>query len=111
MSEHLADSRRRFIRLVVGGTFVVPLAGLYGVRSVNGSEKSRLDPASDRAQQLSYTHDADSSTDPARKEGSHCGNCVHFRGDEDAQWALCNIFPEHLVNVDGWCKSWFSKSG
>lgn len=106
-----AHSRRRFMQLAVSGALGASLAGLLRAPPVRGAEKPELDPESEQAQQLSYTHDADSTDSPARKEGANCGSCAHFHGDSDAQWASCNIFPEHLVNADGWCKSWFARSG
>lgn len=105
MSEQYADpERRRFMRLTVAGA----IAGVLGTSTAASAAKPKLDPESDRARQLDYTHDAESSDNPARKEGAHCANCTHFHGDADARWASCNIFPEHRVNADGWCTSWFS---
>lgn len=111
MPDHHPDSRRRLLRLALGGAIAAPLAGLLHTSRATGAEKARLDRESELAQKLAYTHDAESTNDSARKEGAHCGNCTHFRGGMDDQWASCNIFPEHLVNVNGWCKSWFAKSG
>lgn len=102
------SGRRRFIHVVGAGAVVVPIAGLFGGRSASAAELPKLDPASERAQQLSYTHDAEKSDNPAREEGARCANCTHFRGDADAEWASCNIFPENRVNAQGWCSSWIS---
>lgn len=109
MSERHANLQRRcFMRLAVAGAIAAPAAALLGARFAAGAEKPKLDPASGRARQFSYTHDAASIDNPARKEGARCANCTHFRGEAGTQWASCNIFPEHRVNVDGWCASWFS---
>lgn len=105
MSEPHADpGRRRFMRLTVAGA----ITGVLGTSTVAGAAKPRLDPESDRARQLDYTHDAASSDNPAHEEGARCANCTHFHGGADTQWASCNIFPEHRVNANGWCTSWFS---
>lgn len=98
--------RRRFIRLAVGGAISAPIVGLLAPRSSIGAEKPDLDPASELAKQFSYTHDAEATDNPARKEDARCANCTHFQGDAGTQWASCNIFPEHRVNADGWCTSW-----
>lgn len=94
--------RRRFIRLALSGVMAVP------VTRVLGADTPRLDPESERARQFGYTHDAASTSNPARKEGARCANCTHFHGDAGDEWSTCNIFPEHQVNADGWCSAWFS---
>jgi len=100
--------RRRFLRLAAAGAAAAPVIALLPARASQASDLPKLDPASERAQQLSYTHDAESTDNPARQPEARCANCTHFRGDASTQWASCNIFPEHLVNADGWCSSWFS---
>jgi len=111
MTDHHPHSRRRLLRLVLGGALAAPLAGLLHTSGASGAEKTELNPESDLAQRFGYTHDAGSTNDPAREVEARCGNCSHIRGSADDQCASCNIFPGHLVNVDGWCKSWFAKSG
>jgi len=109
MTRSQADTqRRRFIRLALMGAAAVPLAGMPGGRRAQAADLPKLDPASERAQQLSYTHDAGASDNPARQAGQVCANCTHYRGGADSQWASCNIFPQHRVNADGWCASYFS---
>lgn len=109
MSDHPVDARRRrFIRLAVAGAVATPVAGLLGIRGAAAAELPKLDPASETASRFDYTHDAASSDNPARKQGARCANCTHFHGKSGAQWASCNIFPEHRVNAEGWCTSWFS---
>lgn len=105
---HADRHRRRFIRFALAGALAAPFAALPGTRNANAADKPKLDPASDMARRLSYTHDAESTDNSARKADARCANCTHFRGDTDTRWASCNIFPEHLVNADGWCTSWFS---
>lgn len=104
------SNRRRFIRLAAGGVVFTPLIAVTGLRVVKGAEKPKLDPASDRAKQFQYTHDAASTDNPDRQENARCANCTHFQGDEGTQWAPCNIFPAHWVSADGWCASWFAKA-
>jgi hypothetical protein len=101
-------ARRRFIRLLAAGAVTAPVAGLACAGQARAAELPKLDPESERARQLSYTHDAASTKNPARESGASCANCTHFRGDAGTTWAPCNIFPEHRVNAEGWCTSWFS---
>ncbi len=108
MSSPIADRRRRrFIRLAVAGAIAGPAAALLGPGAV-AAGKPRLEPGSERAQPFDYTHDAESTDNPAREAGARCANCTHFHGDAASEWASCNIFPEHRVNANGWCTSWFS---
>lgn len=109
MSDRNTDRRRRrFIHLAVASAMTAPVIGLLGSRPAEAADTPRLDPESRRARQLSYTHDASSTDHSAHEEGARCANCTHFRGKGGAQWATCNIFPEHRVNADGWCTSWYS---
>lgn len=102
--------RRRFMTLAVAGVVAAPLAARFGIRAAHAKDKPKLDPESERATELSYTHDASSADSDAREVDARCANCTHFKGDVGMQWAQCNIFPEHVVNADGWCSSWFSSS-
>jgi len=100
----LNPRRRRLMRLAV----TVPIVVVAAPRLAGADDKPRLDPASERAQQLSYTHDASTSDHPKRKADATCANCTHYHGDAGDPWATCNIFSSHLVNANGWCSSWFS---
>lgn len=96
------QARRRFMRIVLSGAVVVPATRLPG------ADTPRLDPGSERARRLNYTHEAESTNDPARKEDARCANCTHFHGNAGDEWSTCNIFPERRVNANGWCTAWFS---
>lgn len=98
--------RRRFLTLV-GSTPVLVLGYSLGARA---SDKPRLDPESERAQKLQYTHDAKTAEHPDREPNARCANCTHFHGDKGDTWSSCNIFPNHEVKANGWCTSWFSAS-
>lgn len=109
MSEHPAHrGRRRFIHLVLAGVIAAPLGGLVVCHPTRAAGKPKLDPDSERARQLGYTRDATSTSDPKRKDGAYCHNCVHFQDNEDAACSRCNIFPNHQVHASGWCRSWIS---
>lgn len=100
------QDRRRFIRFALAGAIAAPLGGLIAPRRAGAAEKPKLDPDSERAQKLGYSHDATSIDDPKRKTDARCRNCAHFRGDEGDAWASCNVFPDRRVSADGWCASW-----
>lgn len=107
MNENRIDPRRRrFLRMAAVGALAAPVTFPFARRAAAG-DKPKLDPDSEKARQLSYTHDAESTDNPARKADARCANCTHFHGDSGTAWASCNIFPEHLVNANGWCTSWF----
>lgn len=98
--------RRRFIRLALASVIVAPVAALITPRGAGAAAKPKLDPASKRAQELGYTHDAASSDNPKREADARCRNCAHFRGGADDAWAPCNIFPDARVSAEGWCEAW-----
>lgn len=109
MSEHSAHrGRRRFIHFVLGGVIAAPLGGLVVRRPARAAGKPKLEPHAERARQLGYTRDATSTSDPKRKDGAFCHNCVHFQGDDGDACSPCNIFPSHSVRAAGWYQSWIS---
>jgi hypothetical protein len=79
-------------------------------------EPKKLDENDPVAKALGYSHDA-SKVDVAKypkragAEGQKqfCHNCAQFNAGADA-WGKCNIFPQGMVNKDGWCNSWVQKS-
>ena len=100
-------ARRQFIQLsavAAAGYFIRP-----GVPAAQ--EMPHLDPESDQAKALNYTHDA-STVDPAMftqsAENQHCANCALIQGEE-GEWRPCQIFPGKLVNENGWCSVWAPK--
>lgn len=101
------SQRRRFL-IAAGAGAVLAVGGRLGGETAHAADKPRLDPASERARELGYTHEAASTDSDAREEDARCANCAHFKGEAGDQWASCNIFPQHLVNADGWCTSWYS---
>ncbi len=103
MSEYAPNERRRRFLRTAAGVATVPVVGIAGPMTAR-ADMPRLDPSSERAQGFNYVHDANEAGN-ARQEGAICGNCLHWTGG-DAQWGGCNIFPEHLVNRDGWCSAW-----
>ena len=100
-------ARRQFIQLsavAAAGYFVRP-------GTAPAQEMEKLDPASQQAAALNYTHDA-STVDPANRpqpaEDQRCANCALVQGEE-GEWRGCQIFPGKLVNENGWCSVWAPK--
>ncbi len=98
-------SRRRFLR--AGGCAALALPGGL-LLSPGAAAQDKLDPASPVAAALSYTHDATQSSRPSPDQT--CLNCLHYTGDESAEWGPCAIFPDALVARDGWCAGWVPKA-
>ena len=96
-------TRRGFLGQIAGATVIVAASGLVVGRAAVAGDLPQLDPNDATAQALAYTHQ--STTD-----GQTCSNCQLFQGG-DAAWGPCAIFPGKEVNAQGWCKSWFAKSG
>lgn len=108
MSRHETDpSRRRFLRHAATGAVAVPVVGLAGARAVRAQDEPKVELDDPQAQALDYVHDASEARDHAAyQQGAHCGNCIQYTGDPEAQWGACRIFPGKLVNSEGWCKVW-----
>lgn len=58
---------------------------------------------------LAYVHDASMASADRTNENAFCHNCVYFKGNEETQWAGCQLFPGKAVNKDGWCRTWVKK--
>jgi len=91
-------SRRRFLGRLAGTAISIPLASLLIHSTANAADKPHLDPESDQAKALSYTHQSPT--------GKKCRQCQLYKGRGNAQWGKCRIFSKNLVNADGWCASW-----
>ena len=93
-------NRRDFLKL--SGTTVIGLTlGGVALRAQAQEQLSADDPT---AKALNYTP---SST----VEGAKCANCMYVQGADGEQHRPCNIFPNKLVNADGWCSAWVKKPG
>ncbi len=97
--------RRRFV--CAGGCAVLALpAGL--LLGPGASAQDKLDPSNPTAAALSYTHDATRSERSSPDQT--CANCLHYTGEEGAEWGPCAIFLSALVARDGWCAGWVPKA-
>ena len=85
-------------------------AAVVPVSTTWAEDLPQLDPSGPQASALGYNPDA-SAVDTAKYvnfvEGSSCSNCMQYQGGDE--WGKCNIFPQSLVNVNGWCSVWVKK--
>jgi len=93
-------TRRDFLKL--SGTTLIGLT-LGGV-SLRASAQEQLQADDPTAKALNYT--ASSTT-----EGAKCSNCMYIQGADGEQYRPCAIFPNKLVNADGWCSAWVKRPG
>lgn len=72
----------------------------------------RVDEAEPVAVALGYKHDA-SAIDPAKQQryqaGQSCRSCIQWKGSDSDDWGPCGIFPNKLVNANGWCTTYVRK--
>jgi hypothetical protein len=101
-------SRRRFLQFGAYGLMAVPLAGLGWTTAAQASME-QLDPESDTAQALAYTHDAESTEHDQHQEGNHCLNCMLYSDPSAQEWGPCAVFPGKQVSANGWCTAWVAR--
>jgi len=98
-------SRRNLFKLAGAGSLalLLPVGSRFGAALA----QEKLDPENAQAKALGYVHDT--TTVDQGKWASHsvdqkCSNCQLGQGDGD--WFGCSIFPNKLVNGNGWCSAW-----
>ena len=96
-------SRRKLLGATATAIISAPMLNLL-VRNASASETPPVDPDSDQARALSYTH-----TSP--KSDQKCANCQLFSAGADAEWGPCAIFPGKQVANAGWCSAWVKRAG
>ena len=93
-------NRRDFLKL--SGTSLIGLTlGTVALRA-NAQEQLQADDKS--AQALNYT--------PASTvDGAKCNNCMYVQGADGEPYRPCAIFPNNVVNANGWCSAWIKRPG
>jgi hypothetical protein len=92
--------RRDFLKLS-GSTLIGLTLGGVALRA-NAQEQLQADDPTAKA--LNYT--------PASTvEGSRCNNCMYIQGAEGKDHRPCALFPNKLVNANGWCSAWVKRPG
>jgi len=96
----------RILGIGAAVTVSAPMLGLPGTRA---RADEILDPENAQAKALGYVHDAeevDADQWSRYEPGQICGNCRLIKGDPEAEWVGCSIFPGKKVARDGWCNAW-----
>ena len=94
-------SRRRFLSSAAKGAVAAPFIPLVNIASAQ--DLPQVSESDATAVALQYKHDA---TQTAAPTGRTCSNCLLYRGDADAEWGPCQLFPGKAVAAAGWCTAW-----
>jgi hypothetical protein len=96
-------SRRQFVRKLVLGATLAPLAmvRLTTGRAADLPLLSLDDPA---ARKVKYTEDA--TTEKSATKGNNCATCSLYEGTYGSTQGPCQLFPGKHVKAAGWCSSW-----
>lgn len=111
MKHEFRKSRRRMLKhsaYAVSGIVVLG-SGVLRSERLHAEELPHLSEDDQMAKQLKYVHDA-SASDARPSEDQLCSNCLHYEGEEGAEWGPCKIFPGKAVNANGWCSAWVKKA-
>ena len=93
-------NRRDFLKL--SGTTLIGLT--VGGISLRANAQEQLQADDPTAKALNYTS-------ASTQENAHCSNCMYIQGTEGDQYRPCAIFPNKLVNANGWCSAWVKRPG
>jgi hypothetical protein len=113
MSDDLSrrDALRR-LGLLLGA--VAAPGGAIVSRPVKAAELPHLTTQDPTARALAYHDDAktvDPREFPSYKAGQKCSTCQQIQGQKGQHWRPCTLFPDALVNADGWCRAWTPGGG
>jgi hypothetical protein len=97
-------SRRRFVRKLVLGATLAPLAMSRLTTSRAAADLPLLSPDDPAATKVKYTEDA--STAKGATKGNNCATCALYEGTYGSTQGPCQIFPGKHVKAAGWCSSW-----
>lgn len=110
MGREFSKLRRLLLRHGIAGFVVLASGVLSWTRSQANEALSKVSEDDPTAQQLKYVTDASRAPGDLRGANDYCNNCRYFKGDQDAAWAPCELFPGKVVNAKGWCSVWSAKS-
>ncbi len=101
------QSRRTFMRTSMLSIAALPFGASMLSQRTYAQDFEPLDPSSPQAQALHYVKvAAEGSANAAYKEGSKCSSCMFFQAANSG----CQIFPQKIVEPEGWCQSWVQKA-
>ena len=96
-------SRRRFVRKLVLGAALAPVA-LARLTASRATDLPLLSPDDPAAKKVKYTEDA--SGEKSATKGNTCANCALYEGAYSSTQGPCQLFPGKHVKAAGWCSSW-----
>lgn len=88
--------------------------GTTMIRPAEAAELPHLSSTDPTARALAYHDDAmavDPRQFPSFQHGQTCSTCQQLQGRAGQTWRPCNLFPDALVNANGWCKAWTPRGG
>jgi len=104
-------SRRNLFKLAGAGSLALLLP--VGSRFGSAFAQEKLDPNDAQAKALGYVHDTtavDEGKWASHSAEQNCATCQLKQG-ADGEWIGCAIFPNKLVNRNGWCSAWVQAQG
>jgi hypothetical protein len=96
-------SRRRFVRKLVLGAALAPLA-LTRLTTSRGADLPLLSTDDPAAAKVKYTEDASSAKSATK--GNTCATCALYEGTYGSTQGPCQLFPGKHVKAAGWCSAW-----
>lgn len=96
-------SRRRFVRKLVLGAALAPLA-LTRLTTSRAADLPLLSPDDPAAKKVKYTEDA--SSEKSATKGNTCATCALYEGAYGSTQGPCQLFPANHVKAAGWCSAW-----
>jgi hypothetical protein len=101
------ESRRRFLKLAVGGAAAAALVGGLP-RVARADDLPHVSESDPTAKALGYVEDASTTKDPKHTAGNSCANCQFYSGAATG-YGPCQLFPGKSVSAKGWCISHTTK--
>jgi hypothetical protein len=95
------QSRRVFVRKLMLGAALAPLAT---VRSGRAADLPLLSPDDPAAHKVKYLEDA--GTQKGLTKGNTCATCALYEGTYQSPQGPCQLFPGKHVKAAGWCSAW-----
>jgi hypothetical protein len=96
-------SRRQFVRKLVLGAALAPLAMARPTTS-RAADLPLLSPDDPAAKKVKYIEDA--SSQKSATKGNICSTCALYEGAYNSTQGPCQLFPGKHVKAAGWCSSW-----
>src|SRR5262249_7846782 len=95
------QSRRVFVRKLILGAALAPLAT---ARSTRAADLPLLSPGDPAAQKVKSIEDAGSQK--GLTKSNNCGTCALYEGKYQSAQGPCQLFPGKDVKAAGWCSAW-----